>query len=332
MMGEGEESVKLVSREEVSIRLENINKVFALGIIGKTKIAALQDINLEIRRGEILGILGESGSGKSTLAKVVLGFEKPTSGRVLFGGVDVWRLKRGEMKEYYKRVQGVFQDPYASFNPRRTVFSVLRDTLRNYLPEYGRDDAKAREYIGQVLRSVGSTIDMVEGKYPHQFSGGQLQRIAIARALLTKPDFIVADEPVSMLDASLRIDVLNVFIDLKEKLGVTPVIIGHDYSLAYYVSDRIVVLYRGQIVEEGPVDILGEPSHPYTKMLKEAVPLIDRKWEKKSGLDEKPSTPPPSGCVYAGRCPFKMAICEKQEPPLVNLGDSRVKCWLYTSK
>lgn len=323
-----------MSKHDVLI-LRNLTKIFSLGLLGRKKIVAVDRVNLEIRSGEILNILGESGSGKSTIARMILRLLKPTKGEILFNNTNIWNMtKWKDIKEYYRRVQGVFQDPYSSFNPRRRVIDILYDTLYNYFPEYRRDKELAKKHIAEVLESVGLSISDVEGKYSHQLSGGQLQRASIARALLPKPSFIVADEPVSMVDASTRIDILNIFIDLKEEYGVSPIIIGHDYSLAYYASDKIVVLYKGQIVEEGTPEVLEDPAHPYTKLLKESVPLIDRKWSKK--LEYRISTIEVSkrgeGCIFADRCPFKKSICNQKEPPVVNLGKSKVKCWLYTSK
>ena len=321
--------------EENVIKLEDLTKIFSLGLLGKKKIVAVDRVNLVIKSGEILGILGESGSGKSTIARMILRLLKPTKGRILFNNRDIWKMKKwSEIKEYYRRVQGVFQDPYSSFNPRRRILDILYDTVYNYFPEYRGDRERAREYISKALENVGLRMRDLEGKYSHQLSGGQLQRVSIARALLSKPSFIIADEPVSMVDASTRIDILNIFIDLKLEHNVSPVIIGHDYSLAYYVSDRIVVLYRGQIIEEGPPEVLEEPSHPYTKMLKESVPLIDRKWSKKLEykIGKISVAERGKGCIFADRCPFKMPICEQKEPPVVDLGKAKVKCWLYASK
>lgn len=318
-----------------TIILDNLTKVFSLGLLGKKKIVAVDRVNLMISSGEVLGILGESGSGKSTIARMVLRLLKPTGGRILFNNRDIWKIKKwSEIKEYYRKVQGVFQDPYSSFNPRRRVLDLLYDTVYNYFPEYRGDRSRAREYISETLKSVGLQISDLEGRYPHQLSGGQLQRLSIARALLPKPIFIIADEPVSMVDASARISILNIFIDLKQEYNISPVIISHDYSLTHYVSNRIVVLYRGQVVEEGPTEVLEEPSHPYTIMLKESVPLIDKKWSKK--LEYKIGkiivTERGKGCVFAYRCPFKLPICEREEPPMINQGKTKVKCWLYTSK
>lgn len=318
---------------ETIIKLENVTKVFRLGLLGKTTIKAVDRVNLEVKKGEILGVLGESGSGKSTIAKMILKIYEPTSGRILFKGKDIKMFKGSKgLREYYTHVQGVFQDPYASFNPRRRVYSVLVDTVRNYYPTLPMEDVE--KTIALAVEKVGINVSDIVGRYPHEFSGGQLQRLSIARALLVKPEVIVADEPVSMVDASTRIDILNIFIDLKESEGTTLVIIGHDLGLTRYVSDRVVVLYRGQVVEEGGSEILSEPAHPYTKMLAEAVPRIDRKWGEKIqyGAGSLELGAKGVGCVFADRCPFLIKDkCIKEEPPYVSLGKNSVKCWLYTS-
>lgn len=318
------------------IRLKELTKIYSLGVLGKKKIVAVDRVSFDIRSGEILSVLGESGSGKSTIAKMVLRLLKPSGGNIVMytseRAIDPWNLRKwSEIKEYFRRVQGVFQDPYASFNPRRKVLDVLYDTVRNFFPELKDNPTAAKTMISDVLEGLGLRIQDLEGKYPHQLSGGQLQRVSIARALLPKPQFIIADEPVSMVDASTRIDILNIFINLKKEYGVTPVVITHDYSLAHYASDRIVVLYRGQLMEEGPPEVLEEPNHPYTKLLKESVPLIDRTWGAKlkysaGSIDITKRT---KGCVFADRCPFKRQICEVKEPPLIDLGRVKVKCWLY---
>lgn len=310
------------------IKLENVSKIFTLGIMGGARITAVDDISMDIRRGEILGILGESGSGKSTIAKLILKIIKPTAGRILYEDMDVWKI---DTREYYKKVQGVFQDPYASFNPRRKVLDILLDTIRNYYPE----EHKWMEKITDVLNRVGISKEDVVGKYPHEFSGGQLQRISIARALLVKPDVIIADEPVSMVDASTRIDILNIFLDLREQEKLTYAIIGHDLGLTQYVSDRVVVLYRGQIMEQGPADILRDPAHPYTKMLLEAVPRVEFKWgsQLKYGVESvEKGDSGDTGCVFASRCPSKMGVCSYLRPPAFNMGYSQVRCWQYAPK
>lgn len=313
---------------EALLKLENVSKIFTLGIIGRVRITAVNDVSMEIRRGEVLGILGESGSGKSTIAKLILKILKPSAGKIFYAGKDIWEI---DTREYYKRVQGVFQDPYASFNPRRKVLDVLLDIIRNYYPE---EIHNQMERVTEVLNSVGMNIKDIAGKYPHEFSGGQLQRISIARALLVKPDIIIADEPVSMVDASTRIDILNIFLNLRDRENLTSIIIGHDLSLTQYVSDRVAILYRGQIVEQGPADMLRDPAHPYTKMLLEAVPRMEFRWSqfKYSVESVERGNGGDVGCVFASRCPSKMSICSYLQPPIFNVGYSQVKCWLYGPK
>lgn len=316
---------------EALIRLENVSKTFTIGLLGKVKIKAVDQVSIDVRKGEILGILGESGSGKSTIAKLILKILKPSGGRILYKGKDIWEI---DNREYYKRVQGVFQDPYASFNPRRRAVDALIDTFKNYYTGNESDQEELTEVVGEALSKVGLDLRDVVGKYPHEFSGGQLQRLSIARALLVRPEILIADEPVSMVDASTRIDLLNIFIDLREHEHLTPIIIGHDLSLANYVSDRIVVLYRGQVVEQGPVDILLDPAHPYTKMLLEAVPTAESRWKGplKYGTEQIALSSTEGECVFAHRCPFRKDICAVKEPPVVSLGKSQVKCWLYESR
>lgn len=312
---------------KVLINLDNVSKVFNIGLLGKTKIIAVDRVSTSVHNKEILGILGESGSGKSTIAKLILKIIKPTSGKIMYDNKNIWEI---DNKDYYRKIQGVFQDPYASFNPRRRVIDVLMDTLRNYYPD---QEGSWEDILEESLNKVGLNTKDIVGRYPHEFSGGQLQRLSIARVLLVKPEIIIADEPVSMVDASTRIDILNIFIDLREIENMTSVIIGHDLSLAYYVSDRVIVLYRGQVVEQGPVDVLRDPAHPYTKMLLEAVPKIDSKWTSplKFGF-ESIELSLEGKCVFAHRCPYRMEICVKQEPPIVSVGKSSVKCWLYAPK
>lgn len=308
------------------LELDSVVKVFAIGFYKKTRIVAVDRVSMSVRSKEILGLLGESGSGKSTIAKLVLKILKPTRGAIKYRGRDIWTINT---LEYYRRVQGVFQDPYATFNPRRKVLDLLIDVLNNY---YAREGVEWSKILKETLSMVGMDLKEVEGKYPHEFSGGQLQRLSIARALLVKPEVIVADEPVSMVDASTRIDILNIFIDLRDYENTSSVIIGHDLSLTYYVSDRVVVLYRGQVVEEGPVDILQDPAHPYTKMLRESVPRIESRWTSEMKYSYEAGEHVRQGCVFAHRCPFKLDTCIKQEPPTITLGRSKVKCWLYTPK
>jgi peptide/nickel transport system ATP-binding protein len=313
------------------LEFREVSKTFAARLLTRYNIKAVDRVSFEVNKDEIIGILGESGSGKSTIAKLILKVIKPTSGQILFKGRDIWEINE---REYYRYVQGVFQDPFSSFNPRRRIIDIFRDTIINTSNEKIKNHEEVIEIIRPIFEKIGlDPRDIIE-KYPHEFSGGQLQRLSIARALLVRPELIVADEPVSMVDASTRIDILNIFIDLKKTTNLTSIIIGHDLALTSYVSDRVIVLYRGQIVEEGSVDILKDPAHPYTKMLSESIPRIDKKWEShlKYKAFETSNIKTSRGCIFASRCPYKKEICENKEPPYVQLGKSRVRCWLYAEK
>lgn len=312
------------------LELREVSKVFRIGLVGGKTVVAVDRVSFSLGKGEILGLLGESGSGKSTIAKIILRIYEPTSGEVLYRGRSISELKGSKkLKWYYRRVQGIFQDPFSSFNPRRTVEEAFMDTYKNYNLGSKSD---ARAAIARSVEMVGLNIADVARRYPHEFSGGQLQRLSIARALLVGPEVIVADEPVSMVDASNRIDILNILIDLKEKQGISVLLIGHDLSLMRYASDRVVVLYRGQVVEEGPSSILMKPSHPYTEMLYKAIPRIEEKWSAPLGYQAEPLEPLRGGrsaCVFAERCPYRFERCLREEPPMVRRNGSSVKCWLY---
>lgn len=315
--------------EEKLLELEEVTKVFRTGLFGGRTVTAVDRVSFDVRRGEILGLLGESGSGKSTIAKMILKIYEPTSGRILFKGRDIATLNGRNLKEYYRRVQGVFQDPFSSFNPRRLIRDAFLDTYRNFgLGSLENFEAT----IVKAVEMVGLNYDEVAYKYPYEFSGGQLQRLSIARALLVQPELIVADEPVSMVDASNRIDIMNIFIDLKEK-GISVLLIGHDLALTHYAADRVIVLYKGQIVEEGPASILNKPSHPYTQMLYESVPKIESKWSSRLQFAPEKGLPQVSskGCIFADRCPYRFDKCTQQEPPMFTKGESKVKCWLARS-
>ena len=286
---------------------------------------------LDLSKPEIFAIAGESGSGKTTLARMFLGLEIPTSGVLSYKGRDIADLtNREKRKWFYKEVQPVFQDPFSAFSPLKPIDRYLFETVHNYKMT---DKANAAEYVDQMLNTVGLTLAEIAGRYPHELSGGQAQRVAVARALLTHPSVIVADEPVSMLDASLRMSVVNMFRKLKEEQKVSIIYITHDLATAYYSADRLAVMLRGWIVEMGPVEeILDNPLHPYTQNLKESIPQADpdKVWDKPTDLTELESDEYARvGCRYAGRCPAVMDICHQQVPPDFNHAGRMVKCFLY---
>jgi ABC-type oligopeptide transport system ATPase subunit len=260
------------------LSLENVTKVFKTGTFGGAAVTAVSNVSFDIRPGEIVSLIGESGSGKTTVGKMILRLTPVTAGGITFGGRDVSGLGRGDLRAYYGRVQGVFQDPFSSYNPIFKVDRVFEMVRRAYLPGLtGSEWSRRRQ---RALEDVGLEPADVLGKYPHQLSGGQLQRLLIARALILDIEILVADEIISMLDASTRIDVLNILADLKER-GLGVLFVTHDLALGNYISDRVVILQRGRIVEMGPTPkVFSSPGHPYTRMLLACVPQLTSKWEE----------------------------------------------------
>jgi len=310
------------------LSLERVTKVYRLGAFGLQKLIAVRDVSFEIGEREIVSLIGESGSGKSTIGKLILRLTPITSGTIRFEGTDVSTLNGLSLKEYYRRVQGVFQDPFASFNPIFKADRVFRMVRDEFYPQVGM--RKWNEKVEGALRAVGLNPPDVLNKFPHQLSGGQLQRFLVARALLLDIRLLIADEIISMLDASTRVDVLNLLADLKAR-GLSILFITHDLSLGYYISERAIILYRGRIAEMGPTDkIYNRPLHPYTEMLMESVPRLDRKWEEEVRIERKAALTGsvPGGCVYADRCPKAMDICTREEPELKEAETGHfVACW-----
>lgn len=262
------------------LEVQNLTKVFESGFFRKISIRAVDGVSFTLGSGVVVSIVGQSGSGKTTLAKMILRLLEPTSGDIWFSGRNVWKdLKTPrDLRWYWRNVHAVFQNPYSSFNPFYKVDRVLNQACSLVDLEPGSPEARAE--ILRALQSVGLRGDEVLGKYPHQLSGGQLQRVLIARAWIIKPKLLIADEPVSMLDVSTRGKIVKLFDDLRKEHGTTVIFITHDMGLAYVVSDRILVMYKGKIVEDGPPDeILGNPKHEYTKTLVDSVPGIYKKWQ-----------------------------------------------------
>jgi peptide/nickel transport system ATP-binding protein len=259
------------------LELDHVTKRYHTGTFGGTELVAVSDVNFRIAPGEIVSLIGESGSGKSTIGRMILRLTPVTSGSIVYDGTDISRLEGRRLKEYYRHVQGVFQDPFSSYNPifkADRVFAVVRDAYfpRVRAPEWG-------DRVEAAVESVGLNTADVLGKYPHQLSGGQLQRLLIARALLLEIRPLVADEVISMLDASTRVDVLNLLSDLRDR-GLGILFVTHDLSLGNYVSERTMILRRGRVVELGPTEkVFGDPRHPYTQSLLASVPQLHVKWE-----------------------------------------------------
>lgn len=288
-------------------------------------------LSLDTTQPEILAVVGESGSGKTTLARMILGLVAPSSGQLRFKNRDVAQLSVAERRRWFmKEVQPIFQDPFAAFSPLKKVESYLYETAFNFGTA---NRASVDQHVDQALQVVGLSLREVKGRYPNELSGGQMQRAAIARALITNPSLLVADEPVSMLDASLRMSIINSFINLKQKQDVSVIYITHDLTTAYYAANRIAVMLRGWVVELGTVEqVLGDPKHPYTQILKASVPEPDptQKWQEKVAL-ARPEAEEflQTGCKFAGRCPHVMDICHSVVPPDLITDGRMVKCHLY---
>ena len=323
--------------QEVLLDVRNLKMYFPLtrGIILQRRIGwvkAVDDISFQIFRGETLGLVGESGCGKSTTGRAILQLYKPTAGEVLFNGVDLTKLAPGEMRKMRRHMQMIFQDPYASLNPRMTVGSIIAEPMQihNLVPKEQRN-----QRVQELLEVVGLN-PYFANRYPHEFSGGQRQRIGIARALAANPEFIVADEPVSALDVSIQAQIINLLEELQEKFNLTYLFIAHDLSVVRHISDRVAVMYLGKIVELADRNALyDDPLHPYTKALLSAVPIPDPKIEKKRERiiltgDVPSPINPPSGCRFHTRCPYAMDVCAKVEPRFVDQGGGHfVACHLY---
>ena len=302
------------------VRVEDLVKHFPVagGLFGRAVVHAVDGVTLAIEAGETLGLVGESGCGKSTLGRVIVRLQPATSGHVFFKNTDLTQMRGEKLRRTRQGIQMIFQDPYASLNPRMTVGDIVSEPLRNFGIARGR---KAEQKVQEVMRVVGLNPNFVN-RYPHEFSGGQRQRIGIARALVLEPTFIVADEPVSALDVSIQAQIVNLMEDLQAKYQLTSLFIAHDLSVVRHISDRIAVMYLGKIVEIGPSDAIRDrPLHPYTKVLESSVPVPDPDIEmaRKPILlkGEIPSpVNPPSACRFHTRCPIAQKICSEVEPPL----------------
>ncbi len=296
-------------------------------------VRAVDGVSFEVSRGETLGVIGESGCGKTTLGRTILRLQEPTLGRVLFEGRDITRLDRGSMTPLRRRMQIVFQDPYASLNPRRTVEETVGLPLDVHRLSSRRE---IRDRVVDILGKVGLPAEALR-RYPHQFSGGQRQRLAIARALISHPDLVVCDEPVSALDVSVQAQILYLLRELQAELGLTYVFVSHNLALVGYVSTRVAVMYLGDIVEMGAArDLLSAPRHPYSQALLSAVPRLRSRERRQrirlTGDLPSPLDPPP-GCKFHTRCPQAMPRCAEARPVLRPVADNRqVACHLYEAR
>ena len=293
-----------------------------------TTVKAVDDVSFTIGPGEIVGLVGESGSGKTTIGRSILRLVEPTSGSVEVDGVEIIGLPSAKMRAYRKRMQIIFQDPFASLNPRLTVEQILMQALDIHQLGYQHP----RDLIVSLLEKVGLSAAHLE-RYPHQFSGGQRQRIGIARAVSVKPDFIVADEPVSALDVSVQAQVVNLLQDLQAEMGLAMLFIAHDLSVVEYISDRVIIMYLGRIMEVAPSrELYTNPRHPYTEALLSSIPVPDPTMVRRPIIlegDIPSPINPPSGCVFRTRCPIATKTCAEAIPPLVEISPGHHKACIY---
>ncbi len=315
--------------EEI-LRVEGLRKLFPLEksflerILTRERryVHAVDGVSFTIRRGEIFTLAGETGCGKTTTGRMILGLLKPTEGRIWFDGTEITSLSEKEMRPLRRRIQPIFQDPYASLNPRMRVGDAVKHPLEIHGIAEGEE---ARDMALEMLERVGLTPpERFYNMYPRDLSGGQRQRVAIARAMILKPEFVVADEPVSMVDVSIKAAILELMMRFKEELGLTYLLITHDLAVARYVTDRIAIMYLGKIVEIGPADeVFGNPRHPYTRALIKAIPVPKPVKEKKIPIrGDVPPSPVdvPPGCRFHTRCPLATEECSVREPELVEVG------------
>lgn len=314
---------------KVLLEVNNLKQYFPIrsGIFSRitNHVKAVDGISFKVREGETVSIVGESGCGKSTTGRSILKLEKPTSGEVIFNGIDLTTLNNKEIRKIRKDIQIIFQDPYASLNPRQTVFQILNEAMK--VQRIG-ENGNRREKIKELLQTVGLQEHQID-LYPHQFSGGQRQRIGIARALSVRPKLVICDEAVSALDVSIRAQVLNLLKDLQQKFKLTYLFISHDLGVVRHISDRIIVMYLGKIMEVNDKEALFDhPGHPYTYALLSSIPSIkiDNKKERIILTGDLPSPiNPPSGCPFHTRCPLAIEKCSTIVPPFFNLGQNELE-------
>lgn len=318
------------------LEVDKLRKYFPIhgGVLQRVvnNVKAVDEVSFQINAGEVVGLVGESGSGKTTVGRTILRLEKATSGAVRFGGTDVLGLSSADMRAYRKRMQIIFQDPYASLNPREKVREVLTHPLK--LHKIG-GASEYEDRAASLLQKVGLSPDHLD-RFPHEFSGGQRQRIGIARALAVEPEFIVADEPVSALDVSIQAQVINLLEDLKTDLDLTMLFIAHDLGVVEHICDRVIVMYLGRVMEIASAsDLYARPNHPYTKALLSAVPLpVPGKRKGRVVLKGDIPSPinPPSGCVFRTRCPIATSDCANVVPELKSVGAGHISACIHTTK
>ncbi|MFO7917932.1 MAG: ABC transporter ATP-binding protein [Anaerolineae bacterium] len=317
------------------LELQNVTKIYGGGLLRRRSTVALEDNYVSVGGEEptILAVAGESGSGKTTMGMLMLGFIEPTRGKVLYKGQDLWESPRHVWRDFRRQIQAIFQDPFEVYNPFYKVDHVLNVPIKKFNLAGSR--AEREEIVEEALTGVGLRPGETLGRYPHQLSGGQRQRITVARALLLDPEVLIADEPVSMIDASLRATILKSLRRLKEEMGISILYITHDLATAYHICEDIVILYQGSVVEAGDVEsVITDPQHPYTQLLVRSIPWPDpeRRWGEPEDVTKGQALAERGveGCKFAPRCPQAMDICREERPSLFRTGDSRaVACFLY---
>lgn len=328
----------LKSQNDVLLEIKNLKKYFPVygGLLGNKVeyLKAVDGVSFQIRRGETLGLVGESGCGKSTIGRTIIRLYDITDGEIIYDGTELGRLSQKDMRPYRKRMQMIFQDPYASLNSRMTVGDIIGESLDIHGLSQG---AERQTRIYELLDRVGLVKDHAN-RYPHEFSGGQRQRIGIARSLAVTPDFIICDEPISALDVSIQAQVVNMLEDLQKEFGLTYLFIAHDLSMVKHISDRIGVMYLGKLVElADAADLYKNPLHPYSQALLSAIPIPDpnvAKANKRIVLQGDVPSPlnPPSGCRFRTRCRHAMEICSQVEPILTDMGDGHMSACHLNNK
>lgn len=315
------------------LELKNVTKIYTRGLLTKTSTTALANASLKLddQQPTIVTVAGESGSGKTTLAMLLLGIITPSSGQIFYKGQDISQLRGAERMSFRREVQAVFQDPFAVFNPFYTIDHLLTVPIKLF--KLAKSKTEARDRMYEALTAVGLRPEDVLGRYPHQVSGGQRQRINVARALVLRPKLLVADEPVSMVDASLRASILETLVGLQKNYGVSIIYITHDLTTAYHIAKSIIVLYRGAVMEAGGVDtVIKEPKHPYTRLLVDSIPWpnINRRWGSTEIMaKESDQSGDSTGCKFLSRCPFAFWPC-KDLPPLFRLSEHHATaCYLF---
>ncbi len=319
---------------EVLLKVRNLKKYFPVrgGVFSKIigYVQAVDGINIDIKRGETLGLVGESGCGKTTTGRTILRLLEPTAGEVTFEGINIYKLDREKLRKARRDIQIIFQDPFGSLNPRMTVGDIVGESL--IIHRIAKNHKEKEERVKKLLETVGLNAGHIR-RYPHEFSGGQRQRIGIARALALNPKLVICDEPVSALDVSIQAQVINLLEELQEKFKLTYLFIAHDLSVVKHISDRVAVMYLGKIVElAATLDLYDNPQHPYTEALLSAVPIPDPTLKRQRIVlegDVPSPFKPPAGCRFHPRCKYSKPICSQEEPELIDIGNEHyVACHL----